>query len=76
MRVTTADFVKHYGSLADRALTESVTITKKRPRPPGCSFGRGIRAAQAPGPAGELTEDEIALIAKAEVPADACNKAR
>jgi len=26
--------------------------------------------------AGELTEDEIALIAKAEVPADACNKAR
>ena len=28
MRVTTADFIKHYGSLADRALTEPVTITK------------------------------------------------
>ena len=28
MRVTTADFIKHYGSLADRALAEPVTITK------------------------------------------------
>ena len=28
MRVTTAYFIKHYGSLADRALAEPVTITK------------------------------------------------
>jgi len=28
MRVTTADFIKHYGILADRALSEPVTITK------------------------------------------------
>jgi hypothetical protein len=28
MRVTTAEFIKHYGSLADRALSEPVTITK------------------------------------------------
>jgi PHD/YefM family antitoxin component YafN of YafNO toxin-antitoxin module len=28
MRVTTADFIKHYGQLADQALIEPVTITK------------------------------------------------
>lgn len=28
MRVTTAEFIKSYGSLADKALTEPVTITK------------------------------------------------
>ena len=28
MRVTTADFIKSYGTLADKALTEPVTITK------------------------------------------------
>ena len=28
MRVTTADFTKNYGSLADKALIEPVTITK------------------------------------------------
>jgi hypothetical protein len=28
MRVSTADFIKNYGTLADRALMEPVTITK------------------------------------------------
>ena len=28
MRVTTAEFIKNYGSLADKALMEPVTITK------------------------------------------------
>ena len=28
MRVTTAEFIKGYGALADKALTEPVTITK------------------------------------------------
>ena len=28
VRVTTADFIKHYGRLADRALSEPLTITK------------------------------------------------
>ena len=28
MRVTTAEFIKRYGALADRALSEPVTITK------------------------------------------------
>lgn len=30
MKVTTADFIKHYGRLADRALSEPLTITKNR----------------------------------------------
>ena len=30
MRVSTADFIKNYRVLADRALTEPVTITKHR----------------------------------------------
>ncbi len=28
MRVTTADFIRNYGTLADHALSEPVTITK------------------------------------------------
>ena len=28
MRVTTAEFIKNYGALADKALSEPVTITK------------------------------------------------
>ena len=28
MKVSTADFIKNYGTLADKALTEPVTITK------------------------------------------------
>jgi PHD/YefM family antitoxin component YafN of YafNO toxin-antitoxin module len=28
MKVTTADFIKNYGALADKALAEPVTITK------------------------------------------------
>lgn len=28
MKVSTAEFMKHYGALADRALNEAVTITK------------------------------------------------
>jgi hypothetical protein len=28
MRVTTAESIKHYGTLADKALTEPLTITK------------------------------------------------
>jgi hypothetical protein len=40
MRVSTADFIKHYGALADKALAEPVTITKKRARSPGGGVGR------------------------------------
>ena len=74
MRVTTADFIKHYGSLADRAFTEPVTITKNgRDRLVVLSaeeYARLKRRDRRVIAAGELTEDEIALIAKAEVPAE------
>lgn len=74
MRVTTADFIKHYGRLADRALSEPVTITKNgHDRLVVLSadeYGRLKRRDRRVVRAGELTEEEIALIAKAEVPAE------
>jgi PHD/YefM family antitoxin component YafN of YafNO toxin-antitoxin module len=74
MRVTTADFIKHYGSLADRALIEPVTVTKNgRDRLVVLSaeeYARLKRRDRRVIAVGELTEDEIALIAKAEVPAE------
>jgi hypothetical protein len=48
MRVTTADFIKHYGRLADRALSEPLTIRKNGHDRLGCPVGWGIRTAQAP----------------------------
>lgn len=73
MRVTTAEFIKNYGTLADRALAEPLTITKNgRDRLVLVSAAeydrlrsRDRRAIRA----GELTGDEIALIAEAEMPA-------
>jgi PHD/YefM family antitoxin component YafN of YafNO toxin-antitoxin module len=74
MRVTTADFIKHYGTLADRALSEPVTITKNgRDRLVVLSaeeYARLQRRDRRVIAAGELTEDEMARIAKAEVPAE------
>lgn len=74
MRVTTAEFIKNYGSLADKALSEPLTITKNgRDRLVLVSAAeydrlrsRDRRAIRAE----ELTEGEIALIATAEVPAE------
>jgi prevent-host-death family protein len=74
MRVTTADFIKHYGSLADRALSEPVTITKNgRDRLVVLSveeYERLRRRDRRALRAGDLTDEEVALIAKAEVPAE------
>jgi len=74
MRVTTADFIKHYGSLADRALAEPVTITKNgRDRLVVLSaeeYERLKRRDRKVVSAGDLTDEEVALIAKAEVPAE------
>jgi PHD/YefM family antitoxin component YafN of YafNO toxin-antitoxin module len=74
MRVTTAEFIKHYGTLADRALSEPVTITKNgRDRLVVLSAGEYERLRRRDRrvlKAGELTDDEIALIARAEVPAE------
>jgi len=72
MRVSTADFIKHYGSLADRALAEPVTITKNgRDRLVVLSaeeFARlKSRDRQAVRP-DDLTPAEIELIAGAEMP--------
>ncbi len=74
MRVTTADFIKNYGSLADKALSEPVTITKNgRDRLVVLSAGeyeRLKRRDRIAIKAGELTDEEMAHIAQAEVPAE------
>lgn len=74
MRVTTADFIKHYGRLADRALSEPLTITKNgHDRLVVLSaeeYQRLKRRDRQVLKAGDLTDEEIALIAKAEVPAE------
>jgi len=74
MRVTTAEFIKNYGTLADRALSEPVTITKNgRDRLVVLSaeeYQRLSRRDRRVVVAGELTEEEVALIARAEVPAE------
>ena len=55
MKVSTADFIKNYGALADKALSEPVTITKN---------GRDRRVVRVE----DFTAEEIAQIAAAEVP--------
>ena len=74
MRVTTADFIKHYGRLTDRALSEPVTITKNgHDRLGVLSADEYERLKRRDGRVvrvGQLTDQEIALIANAEVPAE------
>ncbi len=71
MRVTTAEFIRGYGTLADKALTEPVTITKNgRDRLVLVSadeyarLKRRDRRAILPE---ELMEEEITAIAAAEM---------
>ena len=74
MRVSTAEFIKSYGTLADRALIEPITITKNgRDRLvvlSAAEYERLRRRDRRVIAAGELTDEEIALIAEAEVPAE------
>jgi prevent-host-death family protein len=74
MRVTTAEFIKHYGRLADRALSEPLTITKNgHDRLVVLSaeeYQRLKRRDRQVIRAGELTDHEVSLIAKAEVPVE------
>ena len=74
VRVTTANFIKHYGRLADRALSEPLTITKNgHDRLVVLSadeYERLKRRSRSVVRAGELSDAEIALIAQAEVPAE------
>lgn len=72
MKVSSAEFIKNYGTLADKALQEPVTITRngrdrlvlisseeyERMR---ASYRRARRVE-------ELTDEEIELISKSEVP--------
>ncbi len=72
MKVTTADFIKNYGRLADKALSEPVTITKNgHDRLVILSaeeYARLKRRDRRVIQAGDLTDEEIALIAAAKVP--------
>jgi len=72
MRVTTAEFIKGYGTLADKALIEPVTITKNgRDRLVLVSieeYERLRRRDRRAFRTEDLSEADIALIAQAEAP--------
>ena len=69
MRVTTAEFIKGYGALADKALTEPVTITKNgRDRLVVVSaeeYERLRRRDRRAFRTEDLSDADIALVAKA-----------
>jgi len=71
MRVTTAEFIKGYGALADKALTEPITITKNgRDRLVVVSaeeYERLRRRDRRAFRAEELSEADIALIAEGQM---------
>ena len=76
MRVSTADFIKNYGSLADKALVEPLTITKNgRDRFVMLSaeeYTRLKRRDRLVVKLADFTDEEMAQIAAAEaVPEDA-----
>jgi PHD/YefM family antitoxin component YafN of YafNO toxin-antitoxin module len=72
MKVTTADFIKNYGTLADKALSEPVTITKNgRDRLVMLSaeeYERLKRRDRRVVRLEDFSAEEMALIASAEVP--------
>ena len=71
MRVTTAEFIRNYGRLADSALTEPVRITKNGHDRlviiAAAEYERLKRRDRQVIVAGELTDDERKLIATSEV---------
>jgi prevent-host-death family protein len=72
MKVSTAEFIRNFGPLSDKALTEPVTITKNgRDRLVVLSadeYARLKRRDRRVVGLEDFTEEEIALIAKTEVP--------
>ncbi len=72
MKVTTADFIKNYGSLADKALSEPVTITKNgRDRLVIISadeYSRLKRRDRRVVRLEDFTDEEMNAIAAAEMP--------
>lgn len=73
MRVSSVEFVRNYGTLADRALSEAVTITRNgRDRLVVLSaeeYKRLLSRSRRVLLASEVSEADLALIAEAEVPA-------
>lgn len=73
MRVSTADFIKGYGTLADQALTEPVTIIKDgRDRLvllSASEYARLTRRGRRALLAKELTEGELTAIGSSEMEA-------
>jgi PHD/YefM family antitoxin component YafN of YafNO toxin-antitoxin module len=74
VRVTTSEFIRGYGALADKALTEPVTITSNgRDRLVLLSvdeYERLRRRDRRAFRAEELSEADLELIAQAKVPAE------
>jgi prevent-host-death family protein len=74
MKVSSAEFQKKFGSLADKALTEPVTITRNgRDRLVLMSveeYDRLKRRDRRVVLLEDFTDEEMALIAQAEVPAE------
>ncbi len=72
MRVSSAEFLQHYVALSDQALSEPVTITRNgRDRLVLMSvaeFERVRRYVTRSRLVEELTDEEIAMVAKSEVP--------
>ena len=74
MRVSSTDFIKQFGELSDKALTEPVTITKNgRDRLVVVSAEEYVRLKRRDREVispGDLTAEELAALATSEVPAD------
>jgi prevent-host-death family protein len=74
MRISSADFQRQFGALSDKALTEPLTITRNgRDRLVLLSveeYQRLKRRDRRVVRLEDFTEEEMALIAKAEVPAE------
>jgi PHD/YefM family antitoxin component YafN of YafNO toxin-antitoxin module len=74
MKVSTAEFIENYAALADKALTEPVVITKNgRDRLVMLSadeYARLKRRDRRVVRLEDFTDEEMALIAQAEVPAE------
>jgi len=74
MRVSTADFIKHYSTLADHALAEPVTITKHgRDRlvvVSATEYQRLKKRDREVFQSADLPDRVLELIAQAEVPAE------
>ncbi len=74
MRISSAQFLKNYGTISDKALVEAVTITRNgRDRLVLVSadeYARLKRRDRQALETGDLSREEMALIAEAEVPAE------